>query len=176
MRSFLTALAIPAATAAALMLSVLYLGPGGPLVALLFNAFLMSEIAGVSQVYRLPMPSTYFRSRRYERRWLYEALGIRMFKRLMRSKAYRAVNPHFMLRDGRQGLRELADRMESAEAAHALLFATVSVVAVAVLFVRWFDAAVWLMLFNVLFNGYPVMLQRYNRLRIQPLVTGATGL
>ena len=35
---------------------------------------------------------------------------------------------------------------------------------------RWLDAAAWLMLFNVPLNAYPVMLQRYNRLRLDPLL------
>jgi hypothetical protein len=33
----------------------------------------------------------------------------------------------------------------------------------------WIDAALWILLFNIVFNGYPVMLQRYNRLRLQRL-------
>ena len=43
------------------------------------------------------------------------------------------------------------------------------------IFLRWFDAAGWLMLFNVLFNGYPVMLQRYNRMRLDPLQRAGRG-
>ena len=101
---------------------------------------------------------------------MYEAVGIRTFKRLMCSRIYRAVNPHFGLRDGRRGLPALAERMESAEAAHALLFGMVSVIAGAALLVGWVSAAAWITVFNVPFNGYPVMLQRYNRLRLRPLL------
>jgi glycosyl-4,4'-diaponeurosporenoate acyltransferase len=60
--------------------------------------------------------------------------------------------------------------MDDSEAAHALAFGLVSALAAAAVAFRWFDAASWLMLFNVLFNGYPIMLQRYNRLRLEPLL------
>jgi len=34
----------------------------------------------------------------------------------------------------------------------------------------WFDAAAWLLAFDVLINGYPIMLQRYNRIKLQELI------
>ena len=37
------------------------------------------------------------------------------------------------------------------------------------IFGRSCDSAVWLAVFNIVFNAYPVMLQRYNRLRLQRL-------
>jgi hypothetical protein len=53
--------------------------------------------------------------------------------------------------------------MRDAEASHfILLVATLGVVAHAVAR-GWWGAAVWTLLFDVLLNGYPVMLQRYNR-------------
>jgi hypothetical protein len=147
----------------------LFFGPRGPLVALMLNAFLLSEVAGFSQVFALPMPAGYFRPRGIEQPWIYERLGIRAFKSLMRSHLYRRINPTFRLSGGRRGLGELSERMQSAEAAHLLAFLLVSAFAFGALLVRWVDAAVWLTLFNVLLNAYPVMLQRYNRLRLEAL-------
>ncbi|HYN05930.1 MAG TPA: hypothetical protein VES67_00935 [Vicinamibacterales bacterium] len=162
--AFFAALAIPMTVSVTLVASSLAFGLRGPLVALLVNAFLVSEVAGVSQVFALPMPVGYFRPRRFERAWAYEWLGIRAFKRLMRSRLYRRINPHFQLVGGRRGLAELSQTMRSAEAAHVLVFVGVSVIAACALWLRWVDVAAWLTFFNVLFNGYPVMLQRYNRL------------
>jgi hypothetical protein len=174
MRSFFAVLAIPVATAVALAVSALLFGPRGPLVALMLNAFLVSEIAGFSQVYAFPMPRGYFRPRRIERPWIYELLGIKAFKWLMRSRAYRRINPDFRLSGGRSGLAVLMGSMQSAEAAHAIMFVTATVFAGAALVGRWFDLAGWLMLFNVLFNAYPVMLQRYNRMRLEPLLKASS--
>jgi hypothetical protein len=37
----------------------------------------------------------------------------------------------------------------------------------------WWDTFGWLLLFNILINAYPVMLQRYNRAKLQPLLEKA---
>jgi hypothetical protein len=57
--------------------------------------------------------------------------------------------------------------MCTADVAHALAFLAAGACAGAALALGWLDAAVWILLFNFLFNGYPVILQRYNRLRLQ---------
>jgi Glycosyl-4,4'-diaponeurosporenoate acyltransferase len=88
----------------------------------------------------------------------------------MRSRLYRRINPDFRLLGGRNGLIDLKQCMQFAEAAHGLLFVIVSTLAAGALTLGWFDTAVWLMLFNVLLNGYPVMLQRYNRRRLEVLL------
>ena len=169
-RQFFSALLIPMTTGVALALSAVYFGPRGPLVALLVNGFLMSQVAGVGRVVEITMPAGYFRLRGFERPLFYERLGIRPFKALMCSRLYRIINPDFRLEGGRIGLEELTQGMRSAEAAHAVLFVTVTAVSGVALLLRWFDAAAWLMLINILSNGYPVMLQRYNRLRAERLL------
>jgi hypothetical protein len=117
-QAFFAALAIPLTTAVLLMVALWVSGPRAPLVALLVNAFVLFEVAGCSRAVRLPMPAGYFRRSRFERRWIYELLGIRVFKRLMRSRAYRGINPDFRLSRGRSGFADLAQTMEAAEAAH----------------------------------------------------------
>ena len=101
-RAFFGALAFPA-TSAVLLAFALLTDPRGPLVGLMVNVFVLFEVSGVSQVVRLPMPTDYFGIRRFERRWVYEALGIRAFKRLMRSAIFRRFNPRLepLLKAGR---------------------------------------------------------------------------
>jgi Glycosyl-4,4'-diaponeurosporenoate acyltransferase len=176
MRACLAALAIQATAGLFLLASLTIFGPRGPLVPLALNAFLLFEMAGVSRVIGLPMPAAYFRPRRFEHARIYERLVIRGFKRLMRSALYRRINPEFRLSGGRSGLAELGERRRAAEAVHALLFVIASVVAGGALLLRWFEAAAWLTLFNVLLNGYPVMLQRYNRLRLERPRAAQTAL
>ncbi len=36
---------------------------------------------------------------------------------------------------------------------------------------KWPNAARWLLLFNLMVNAYPIMLQRYNRIRLHKLLT-----
>jgi hypothetical protein len=170
-RSFVRVIAIPLAVGVLLALSVL-IDLRGPVFALLLNVFLLVEMAGLIQAVPLTLPTGFFRPTRFERRWVYERLGVLAFKRLMRTRVYRRVNPDFRLKNGRRGLADLSRTLQAAEAAHALLFVVVSAITGVALALGWFDTAAWLTLFNVLINGYPVMLQRYNRLRLEPLLKG----
>jgi len=60
--------------------------------------------------------------------------------------------------------------MRTAETDHLIMFLVVVVVIVHAIVRGWWDAAAWTLLFNVLINAYPVMLQRYNRGRLAALV------
>ena len=73
--------------------------------------------------------------------------------------------------------QELLDRIErttmDAEVCHGATFMVVSLVALYDLSVRRFSDAVWILAFNMLLNGYPVMLQRANRWRVQQVRASA---
>ncbi len=66
---------------------------------------------------------------------------------------------------------ELLDRVElstkGAEVCHGLTFILALAVAVICLALGQTSAAVWILVFNMALNGYPVMLQRSNRGRVQ---------
>jgi hypothetical protein len=72
--------------------------------------------------------------------------------------------------------QELLDRTElttmDAEAGHGATFILVFFFALIFLAVAKFSEAVWVFAFNLLFNGYPVMLQRVNRRRVQRVRAG----
>jgi hypothetical protein len=56
-----------------------------------------------------------------------------------------------------------------AEVCHGATFILGFLVALPLLAVGQFREAVWIVAFNVLLNGYPVMLQRVNRWRVQQI-------
>ena len=68
---------------------------------------------------------------------------------------------------------ELLNRVESstigAEVCHGAAFIFALLVALFFLAVGQFPEAVWVVAFNMLLNGYPVMLQRVNRWRVQQI-------
>ena len=167
---FLRALLLPAIVSVSLVLSALLLGPASASFALFLNAFLMSQVAGSMQVKAIKLPGSYYRLRRVERSgWIYRRVGILFFKRLMTSRLYRVINPGFGLSPRRQSLPDLVLLMQYAEAAHALLFGFMFLCSAIALYAGSAKAAFWLLLFNVAGNAYPVMLQRYNRARIERL-------
>ena len=130
----------------------------------------MTWLGTVSRVAQPRLPDGYHRLRAFERDGrVYERLGVRVFKRLLRRGPLAAFNPDLHLPADRapEHLAHLERRMCDAEAAHALLFvATLGVVAHAAA-QGWWTAAALTLVFDVLLNGYPVMLQRDNRARLR---------
>jgi hypothetical protein len=126
----------------------------------------MAWLGTLSRFVRPRLPGGYHALRAFERDGrLYERLGVGLAKRLLRRGPLAVFNPDLHLPAERtpEHLAHLDQRMRDAEASHFILFvAMLGVVAHAV--VRgWWGAAGWTLLFDVLLNGYPVMLQRYNR-------------
>lgn len=64
--------------------------------------------------------------------------------------------------------------MRNAETMHVLIFLLMFLFVGYALFQGWLDAVGWSLFFNLLLNAYPVMLQRYNRIRLQKLIQQQT--
>jgi hypothetical protein len=99
---------------------------------------------------------------------VYELLGVRVAKRLLRRGplAVGAPDLHLPAEPTPANLAVLDERMQQAEAVHEILLVVTLAVAVNAAVRGWWAAAGWTLLFNVVFNGYPAMLQRYNRARL----------
>ena len=114
----------------------------------------------------LRLPAQVHALRAFERDGrVYELLGVRMAKSLLRRRPLAVFAPdlHLPAEPTPATVADLDERMRQAEALHEiLLVVTLTVVANAATR-GWWGAAGWTMLFNVLANGYPAMLQRYNR-------------
>jgi hypothetical protein len=65
--------------------------------------------------------------------------------------------------------------MRKAETGHALIFVLVLLFVGYGLLKGWLDAVAWTLLFNILINGYPIMLQRYNRIKLRELIHQQDG-
>lgn len=144
-----------------------------PLFAFLVNWLVMSWIATSSEVIQVAFAPGYYAIQPFEQRGrLYERLGIRMFKRLVRRGplAIFSLNLRFPAEKTVPALLLLEGKMRNAETMHVLIFLLMFLFIGYALFQGWLDAVGWLLLFNCLLNVYPVMLQRYNRIRLQALI------
>jgi Glycosyl-4,4'-diaponeurosporenoate acyltransferase len=96
---------------------------------------------------------------------VYQLLGVRMAKRLLRRGPLAVFAPdlHLPAEPTPVALAGLDERMRQAEALHEILLVVTLGVVVNAAARGWWDAVLWTLLFNVLGNGYPAMLQRYNR-------------
>ena len=129
----------------------------------------MVWLGTISRVVTPRLPAGYHRLREFERDGrVYERLGVRFAKRLLRRGPLAVFNPGLHLPHERtpERLARLDQTMRDAEASHAILLVlTLGVVTYAGAR-GWWVAAGCTLLFDLLVNGYPVMLQRYNRARL----------
>jgi hypothetical protein len=121
----------------------------------------------VSRFAQPRLPRRFHRLRGFERNGgrCYELLGVRIAKRVLRRGLLAAFNPdlHLPREPDAARIGFLDQRMRDAEASHAILFLLTLVIVLNAMVHGWFVAAGATLLFDVLMNGYPVMLQRYNR-------------
>lgn len=126
----------------------------------------MTWLGTVSRVAQPRLPDSYHRLRGFERDGrVHELVGVRAAKRLLRRGPFAVFNRGLHLPAERtpEQLARLEQRMRDAEASHAILFAATLGVAAHAAGRGWWTAAALTVVFDVLMNGYPVLLQRYNR-------------
>jgi len=115
------------------------------------------------------LPRSFHQLRRFERSGrVYELVGVRIAKRLLRRGLLATFNPDLHLPSEPDAARiaYVDQRMRDAEASHAILFVLTLGVVIDAIAHGWLATASATLLFDVLMNGYPVMLQRYNRGRL----------
>jgi hypothetical protein len=144
-----------------------------PLFALLLNWMAMTWVVLVGQAVDFGLPIHYYHVHSFERTGrVYERLGIRWFQRLVRREPLARLSPTLRLSDNRtlSAFRQLDCEMRKAETSHVYIFLLMIVVIGYALLRQWFDAVGWMLACNIIINGYPIMLQRYNRIRLQALM------
>jgi hypothetical protein len=152
--------------AAVVLFGVRLLGATSSAFAFLVVWAPMTWLGIVSRVVQPRLPRRYHELTDFERDpWLYELLGVRLVKRLLRRGPLAVFNPGLHLPADRspERLAELEQRMNDAEASHFVLLVAMLGVVINAAARGWWVAAGLTLLFDVLLNGYPVMLQRYNR-------------
>jgi hypothetical protein len=100
----------------------------------------------------------------------YRWVGVGLVKRIVATRLWPMVNG-FEPPPKLKNLQEFLDRTEhtarGAEICHAATFILASSIALICLAVGRISEALWILAFNLVLNGYPVMLQRVHRWRIQ---------
>ena len=166
MRKSLLVAAATLVAAAVLLFGVRLLGATSAAFAFLVVWAPMTWLGTVSRVFQPRLPRRYHALHDFERDpWLYELLGVRLVKRLLRRGPLAVFNPglHLPAERSPERLAELEQRMKDAEASHFLLLVVMLGIVINAAARAWWVAAGLTLLLDVLMNGYPVMLQRYNR-------------
>ncbi len=155
-----------AAVVALLVWSAGAFGAGSVAFAVLAVWIPMAGLGAASHLLTPRLPQRWHELRGWERDGrAYERLGVRVVKALLRRGPLALFNPHLHLppEPTPAGIAALDQRMRDAEASHTLLFAGTLALVGYDLARGWWVAAVVALGSNVVLNGYPVMLQRYNR-------------
>src|SRR5512147_939210 len=119
--------------------------------AFLANWLAMSWAAIVGQAVHFSFPSRYYDIKAFERTGrVYERLGIRLFKRLVRRGPLALFSPTLRFPKDRSiaVLRHLDDEMRKAETGHVCIFMLMLLFIGAALLRGWFDAVGWILAFN----------------------------
>ena len=124
----------------------------------------------------LLLPQTFYRC--HEGRAgarVYEAVGVRIFKRFatngdLVNRWARRLDPHYRAVRDRASARDWLGRTREGERNHLVLMMMCAATAVYAARIGWYGWALAITAGNVVFNLYPILLQRYNRCRIERLL------
>jgi Glycosyl-4,4'-diaponeurosporenoate acyltransferase len=126
---------------------------------------MMWAIMFASSVVPLRLPAQYYATRPFEKAGrLYDLLGVRWYRRALRRFLWSA-NPA-LLRSQPAARETMIERTKDAETGHLFILLIITGITVWALASGWWDAAGWLLLFNLLHNGYPVLSMRQLRARL----------
>jgi hypothetical protein len=147
-----------------------------PLGAILAYGTSMLLILSARHIAPLSLPYWYWRIRVFEDEGrLYSRFGIEAFKKLLVLLGFDVCNWHVRFSGRRSGLRSLSEGIRQAEINHVISFLALLLTLVYALARNWYGVAGWLAAVNVIANVYPVMLQRLNRSRVEPLLERSRG-
>jgi len=108
---------------------------------------------------------------------LLERLGVRAFKRVttngdLVNRWGRRREPDYRVVRDAESAAEWAEKAREAERNHWVFLSMGALSAVYAARLGWYGWTAGLVFSNVVFNVYPILLQRYNRLRVRRLLSG----
>ena len=148
---------------------VRYMGVEGFLFAWALNFMLMMCASMFTETLKPGFTSDYYKEKAWERKGkLYEKLGVNTFRKLLVlvgwEKLNKKANP---VQKNLNALTHLEYRTKQSELGHVIIFFIILGFTAYVAIKYAFTESLWLVFLNVILNVYPVLLQRYNRPRLQ---------
>jgi hypothetical protein len=141
----------------------------GFLFAWILNFVLMMCVFFFTETLKSEFKSEYYLEKTWEKKGkIYEAFGINWFRKLLViigwEKLNKKANP---VEKNLQALVHLEFRTKQSELGHIIIFFIVLAFTIYVAITFGIKESVSLIILNILLNLYPVLLQRYNRPRLQ---------
>ena len=146
-----------------------YIGMQGFLFAWTLNFLLMSCVFAFTETLKSQFKSPYYTEKSWEHRGkIYESFGINFFRKILVwigwEKLNKKANP---IEKNTEALMHLHYKTKQSEFGHIIILIIVLGSNIYVAFKFGVVQSLWLLILNVLLNFYPILLQRYNRPRIE---------
>jgi hypothetical protein len=143
------------------------LGFGSFAFAWVVHFVLMLWMSAALRALQPRLAGPWYRVRSWEPRW-YRRVGVWQFMRLLRVVGWeRAMRERRAFDGSRSSLAGLHRDTRMSECGHVVLFVVGALLVVVAVAVRAWSAVAWLSILNVLLHGYPVLLQRAMRHRVE---------
>ncbi len=122
-------------------------------------------------IFDIQLPLGYYKTRGWKNEIpLYKKMGILTFRNLIRRGPLHILAPQIQINNQNKSLNVLLKEMQQAEAIHVITFLITFIIIIISFIVEKVYNGLILLLFNLLIHIYPIMLQRFNRKRIENLL------
>ena len=152
---------------------VKYIGVTGFLFAWILNFMLMMCVLMFTETLKPKFDSDYYKTKDWENKGkIYENFGINIFRKLLVLVGWEKLNKKSNpVKNDFEALVFLEYRTKQSEFGHLIIFFIVLGFNIYVALKFTFAESLWLLFLNVILNVYPILLQRYNRPRLQRALT-----
>jgi hypothetical protein len=169
MKKILLLLLIIVFTIGSVYALVHYIKMDGFLFAWTLNFLLMFFIVFFTTALKSPLTSPYYHQKQWENKGkLYELFGVNLYRKLLVwigwEKVTRKANP---IGKNTEALTNLQYQTKKSELDHVIILIIIFGFNLFVAFKFGILKSLWLLISNILFHFYPIILQRYNRPRIE---------
>ena len=149
------------------------LGFNSTTFAFLLSWLLLAWATIICYMVPISLSSRYYAIKAFEQSGkTYEQLGIRIFKKIVLQGPRAKLNQKrtLSMAESCGALTNMESKMQNSETYHVIAFILIAIATIYALYSGYFSTVGWLLVFNILINGYPIMLHRYNRNRVQQLL------
>jgi hypothetical protein len=136
------------------------------------NFMLMFGVSYIAETFKPRLVSTYYNSKKWEAEGeIYKWFGVDVFRKILVwvgwEKLNKASNP---VSKNLYTLKHLEYRTRQSEIGHLIIFFIVLIFNLVVVFKYGIIQSLWLFFLNIVLNFYPILVQRYNRPRLQNII------
>ena len=137
------------------------------------NFMLMLGVQYFIDALRFRLNSSYFDPKPWEHNGkMYRYFGVNVFRKLLVligwERLHKAESP---VLKKLEALKHLEQNTRKSELGHLIIFIIVFIVNLVVGIKYGFGQSIWLLVLNILLNAYPMAVQRYNRPRLNQIIS-----